>query len=64
MAVRVSRLAEPRTVTNHAEYAGCKSWVPLRPGDVVEEAGQPVIDDGPFGWILEQVDTLVGGGHE
>ena len=61
MAVRVSRLAVPRTVANHAEYAGCKSWVPLRPADVVDDAGAtPVILDDAFAAIVKRVDAAVG----
>ena len=61
LAVRVSRLAAPRTVANHAEYAGCKSWVPLRPSDSVDDAGaSPVLSDGAFGAIVERVDRAIG----
>ena len=56
MAVRVWQLTNPRTVTNHAEYAGCKSWVPLRPGYGVEEAGaDTVMEDGSFDELLDRV---------
>lgn len=57
MAVRVWRLAAARTVTNHAEYAGCKSWVPLRPDDGVDDAhASPVIEDRAYAQILARVN--------
>ncbi|MEZ6190855.1 MAG: DUF1802 family protein [Phycisphaerales bacterium] len=63
MAVRACRLAQPRTINNHAEYAGCKSWVALRPGDVVDDNGAtPVIADKDFAAILNQVDKALNRG--
>ena len=57
MAVRAYRLAQPRTIKNHAEYAGCKSWVALRPGDVVDDRGAtPVIAGEEFAAIMKRVD--------
>ncbi len=59
MAVRAYELAQPRTVNNHAEYAGCKSWVALRPGDVADDEGaMPVIADADFDAILKRVDQV------
>lgn len=59
MAVRAYQLVQPRTVTNHAEYAGCKSWVALRPGDGVDDGGAvPVIADDAFAGILGKVDQV------
>lgn len=59
VAVRAYRLAQPKTVANHAEYAGCRSWVALRPGDELDDTGvAPVIDDGSFTQIIEQVDLV------
>jgi hypothetical protein len=47
LLVRAYRLPQPVTVENTAEYAGCKSWVPLR--DAVETAGAtPVLDDAGY----------------
>ena len=61
MAVRVSRLAAVRTVKNSAAYSGCRSWVPLTGGDVVDEAGAvKVIEDEAFGRMVERVDGVMG----
>lgn len=45
MIVRVHRLTEPRMIENTPEYAGCKSWVPLREKF---EIGGPVLADEMF----------------
>jgi hypothetical protein len=61
MAVRASRLAAPKTVPNDAQYAGCKSWVPLRPADEVDDAGaRPVLDDATFEAIIARIDHAMG----
>jgi hypothetical protein len=44
MLVRTYRLAEPVTVENTPEYAGCKSWVPLDAAIETSHAS-PVLDD-------------------
>jgi hypothetical protein len=60
MAVRARRLASPRTIANHAEYAGCRSWVPLRPGDGVDETGaSPALDDAHFAALIDRVDDAM-----
>jgi hypothetical protein len=47
MLVRAYRLAEPVTVENTPEYAGCKSWVPL--GETIDTtAATPAIDDSAY----------------
>jgi hypothetical protein len=58
LMVRAYRLAEPVTVENTPQYAGCKSWVPL--GRLVPVAGaQPVLSDEAYqarrGRILDAV---------
>lgn len=56
MALRVFRLAEPKVIRNEAEYAGCKSWVPLRPGDEIDDTPiNPVMDD----WAIEALVTRI-----
>lgn len=63
MAVRAYKLARPRTIENHAEYAGCKSWVALRPGDAADDSGAvPVIASEYFAGILQQVDEAFSRG--
>ena len=61
IAVRAYRFAEPKVIDYHAAYAGCRSWVPLRPGDEVDEVGtQPAIDDGAFNAMVERINTALG----
>jgi hypothetical protein len=47
MLVRAYRLAEPVTVENTPEYAGCKSWVPLEE-TIDTTAATPAIDDSAY----------------
>ena len=47
LLVRTYRLAEPMTVRNTPEYAGCKSWVPLEE-KVSIEGWAPVLDDAAY----------------
>jgi hypothetical protein len=61
MAVRARRLAEPKTVRNTNAYGGCKSWVPLGPGDAVDDAGAvPVVDERAFAGIVGRVEATLG----
>ena len=47
LLLRVYRLAEPITIENTPEYAGCKSWVPL--DAAISTAGaQAAIDDSDY----------------
>jgi hypothetical protein len=39
VALKAFRLRSPVTVVNSSAYAGCRSWVPLAPGDAVDESG-------------------------
>ncbi|MEQ9453274.1 MAG: DUF1802 family protein [Phycisphaeraceae bacterium] len=42
--LRVTRLTEPVTLTNHPEYRGCRSWVPLRPEhETISATGTPAL---------------------
>lgn len=60
LAVRAYRLASPRTIVHHAEYAGCRSWVPLRPNDAIDQRGAtPVLDDPAFAAIVERIDRAM-----
>jgi hypothetical protein len=57
MAVRAYRLPEPKTIPNHPDYAGCKSWVPLEAGDRIETAGaEPALSDKRFQQILGRIN--------
>jgi hypothetical protein len=61
VAVRVYRLAEATTIANDPSYAGCRSWVPLKPGDAVDEAAAtPVLSDDEFGRVSERIDAAMG----
>ena len=61
LAVRVSALREPKTVPNQVDYAGCKSWVPLRPGDEVDDTdAQPTLTDAAFDLIVAAVNAAFG----
>ncbi len=60
MAVRAYRLTQPRTVQNHAEYSGCRSWVALRPDDVVNDGGATaIIAEKDFAVIINRVDQAL-----
>ena len=60
IAVRVSRLREEKVVANHIDYGGCRSWVPLRSEDVVDDAGAtPVLGDTAFGHVIARVDEAL-----
>jgi len=60
LAVKVKKLATPTTVPNTAEYGGCKSWVPLRPGDAIDDSGAtPAMDDAAFAGVLERVEKAM-----
>lgn len=57
VAVRAHRLPDPRTIQNHAEYTGCRSWIDLRPSDgVSDEEATPVLADEEFAEIITRVD--------
>ena len=61
LALRAARLREPRTIRNHAQYTGCRSWVPLRAGDEVDDAdATPAMDDATFGALIERVERAMG----
>lgn len=60
VAVRAYRLASPRVIANHAEYAGCRSWVPLRPGDEVDDAAAvPVLDDAAYAACVSRMAAAI-----
>jgi hypothetical protein len=62
VALRALRLARPKTIAMKPSYWGCRSWVPLEPGDAVDDRGaQPVLDDARFAAILERIDAAMTG---
>lgn len=62
LAVRAYRLRQPRTIVNHPEYAGCRSWVPLRPGDEVDDQDAvPVLNDAAYAACIERMAGALRG---
>jgi len=60
VAIRAAKLAEPKTVVNDWRYGGCKSWIPLNPGDEVDDTGAtPALSDDAFDEILYRVDSTL-----
>lgn len=60
LAVRVYRLAAPRTIDNNPRYAGCKSWVDLDAGDAIDDANAtPVLADAAFAAIVARIDAAL-----
>jgi hypothetical protein len=57
LVVQASPLLEPVRLVRAAEYAGCKSWVPL---PVDPSWAAPVHDDATLRQIAEQVRASVG----
>jgi hypothetical protein len=58
MAVRAYRLERESSVPNRPEYAGCKSWVPLRPSEAVEDrAARVVMSDDAFASVVNRVTS-------
>jgi hypothetical protein len=61
MAVRAYRLKTEKVVVNGPDYSGCRSWVPLRPGDEVDESqAVPALSDEAFEVIVKRVDEAMG----
>ena len=57
VALRVRRTAAPLAVPHWASYRGCRSWVPLEPGDIPSTIDEKVsMDDARFAGILERVN--------
>ena len=62
VAVRAARLPEPVVVPNTWEYGGCKSWVPLRDEDVIDDSqAMPALDDEAFARVISRVDEAFTG---
>ncbi|MEX2673242.1 MAG: DUF1802 family protein [Phycisphaeraceae bacterium] len=57
VAVRAAKLPTPKRVENDWTYGGCKSWVPLKENDVVDEStATPVLSDEAFAAMLARID--------
>ncbi|MBI1336368.1 MAG: DUF1802 family protein [Phycisphaera sp.] len=63
VAVRAYRLTVPREIRMNPEYAGCKSWVPLRPGDEADDRNAtPAIEHDAYERTVERIDESLRGG--
>lgn len=61
LALRAYRMRRHIVVPNRDGFAGCVSWVPLAPEDVVEVGGAaPAIPDPEFDSLLARVDRAFG----
>src|SRR6266487_2498502 len=58
LVLRVYRLAEPITIVNTPEYAGCKSWVPLE-APISTAGARPVLDDAAYQSKRERITTEI-----
>jgi hypothetical protein len=60
VAVRVYRLAGPRTIANNPRYAGCKSWVELDAADAIDDSKTTAaLDDAAFQAIVSRIDAAL-----
>ena len=59
MALRVFRLAQPRTLPLLPEYGGCKSWIELEE-EVSIANSSPVLDDASFEKKLTEFRSALG----
>ena len=58
LAVRVYAVPRPHEVADRAEYAGCRSWVPL--GEPLSTDGSvPVLDDPGFRDVGQNLDLIL-----
>ena len=61
VALRVTRLAEPRVLPNRPAFAGCRSWVPLEGQDRLDPAGTPAVDPAELDRRLTAMGETLGG---
>lgn len=59
LVLRVYRLPKPVRLPMEPEYAGCKSWVPLKQPVTVEGA-EPLMDNRRFRAVLEEISVRMG----
>ncbi|BAM05020.1 DUF1802 family protein [Phycisphaera mikurensis] len=60
VALRVTRLAEPRVIANRPAYAGCRSWVPLGGEAAVDPIGDPAVEPAELERRLAAIDAALG----
>jgi len=60
VAVRVTKLAKPKTIDYRKQFIGCHSWVPLEPREAASGEGTPAIDDERFVSLVSRVDAVFG----
>ena len=61
VAVRVTKLAEPKTIACRKAFIGCHSWVPLEAGEGAGGVGVPAMDDAAFDSVVARVDAAFAG---
>jgi hypothetical protein len=64
VAVRVTVLNEPKTISYRNAFAGCHSWVPLESCEAASGEGTPAMDEQRFSAIIDRVDTAFGSGGQ
>jgi len=60
VAVRVTNLAEPKTIDYRKQFIGCHSWVPLEEREAASGGGTPAMAEGWFASIVDRVDGAMG----
>jgi len=61
VVVRAYRLAEPKPIDYRESFSGCRSWVPLDPGEEVDEAGaKPAVSDAEYAALLSRINRALG----
>lgn len=60
VAVRAYGLQKPRQISNDWQYGGCRSWVPLKSHDELDDTDAvPAMKDAQFNAILERIDIAM-----
>ena len=62
MAVRAYRLNEPKVISMNDHYWGCKSWVDLEAGHVIDDSPRnltPAIGDERFDEMVRRIDAAM-----
>jgi len=63
VVLRVARLPEAVAIANDPEYAGCRSWVPLKPGDAVDVSdAESVLSDAALEMVKARVAEAMAAG--
>ena len=61
IVLRAYRLEQPQTIANGPEYAGCRSWVPLGPGDAIDDdRAEPVLGGVAIREVCARVEVALG----